>query len=473
MDALLGSLSGWLQPPASENHDWPRPPVGPASAELVVSPTPDFTFGGLGARLLTDWWANAVYYARYANPEPYDGDSDSQRLRRGHLALPPIRVAEGYDTTDIIVSELHTGDDRAVLRELKRIAMAEGFTSVTLDPITPEAYMRTLDGQYGWTDVLCNRNAGLAAPSPPRPLSEFPELLVTWSPPATRLWARMTKAERGAWAGVLRWASAVQDWLAQPQRRPGRFYWEDVGSNVPAALLFVAPLDKAPEWSRIHGLNDTALAAAGANARALLCLHVRALRIDRGDADGKLLALINAFLVEMARSRTMHLTLDAHYVPADAWDPDRLLYLGHKRSGGDAGFVYPTWQQGMGPWPFFYSVPTPPRYAASSHVFFAPMLPNTGRPLAHYADREAIAVLSDMHEEVAGEDQRERVAELDRGSATDESERPAKRPRLTARCFMCQRLHARTTNVRLAPPRLCSTACHEQYREERGRGMDE
>lgn len=462
--AVVQALRQWLQAPGNEDHGWPRPPIGP---DPLSPPTPHevtIRIGGivLSAAALVNWWDAAR--DTYAPAEPYDTPS------RTVFSLPPMRVAEGLDTCDIVVKSIEmlpdlmdAGVERALLKELKRLVMAEGFTSVVLENVSVDFYKRVLNGQYGWLDVLVNRDAGRSAPSKERPLADAAPLTLTWSPPATRLWARMTGDERAEWESVLRWASALQDWLAQDEIRPGRFYWEEENAVITGALVLLAPLNKTPVWEAVHGLPDAALKALGNNGIRQYCLHVRSIRINRGDGDGKLLALINAFLVELARSRALHLTLDGRYINDEEWDAERLFLLGHVATAD--GFVYPTWQRGLGPWPYFYVLQAARTYE-NDVVYFAPLLPNTDRAFLRYADREGHAALVELEKRVKeDEDERETIILEDKGARAERepSDRPTKRVRTEARCFICMKLHAKTSGIQHAIARICSKTCYDMY----------
>jgi hypothetical protein len=451
-------LQAWL--PITDGQ-WPRPPIGPWDGRQRVAETQ--VIGRLIFAYVQDWWADPDQLALYADVDRYEIDE-------GHNALaywPPMRVLQRTKTRGALHLRMTTVAEEGLeeLRYALRLAAIHGIASVVLDG--PPALVH---GLWGWLDVRFNHNSNADIPRPFNAFASAPAgpVSLTWSPPAMRLWARMTDAERGdAGRSVLRFASAVQDWAATVGKHASRFVWAEEAATVNGALLFIAPLGRVSQWERIHGIPEEGVhALASAGLMELYCLHVRVLKLYEADAEGRFLALINAFFVELVRTLDFHLSLDAEYTD----ESERVLYLGHVAAGA---FVYPTWQPGTGPWPYFYRLRTPDTYTGASDIFFAPAgIHRADYPNLRYVDPEGMARLLDLEkagqeggdEELIVEDVRETMVRADkraRPAATEE--RPTKRARTQARCYTCQRLHARVSGLALAPARLCSDECYRIY----------
>jgi hypothetical protein len=458
LEIAYRQLHAWL--PVTDDQ-WPRPPVGPWDGRQRVAER-DLAIGRLTWTYLQDWWTDNAQLARYADVDRYELDDAHNAL----VYWPPMRVLQRTQTRGALHLRIAADGEqgREEIRYALRLAAIHGLASVAL-----EGPPTLIAGVWGWLDVRFNHNSGARAARPFTAFATPPAgpTPLTWSPPAVRLWARMNEAEReGAGRSVLRFASAVQDWAATVGKKAHRFIWSEEEATVNAGLLFLAPLDRAPQWERIHGLPPAAVQAlTEARVAGLYCLHVRRLKLYNADDEGRLLALLNAFFVELARMLDLHLSVDAGYT-ADG-DEDKLLYLGHLPVGE---FVYPTWQLGCGPWPYFYRLPTPAAYDTAREIFFAPAAPHAQDHTGlRYMDREAWARLSDLEAraEVEEEDVREKFVREHKQKRTEPptvpKERPTKRARTQARCFTCQRLHARTATLALAPVRLCSDECYRLY----------
>ena len=474
-----------------------------ALRDVIVSM--DYEAGGLKVELniMQNWWTiharekaehgssetdYPVIAERYARHNVYD-------LDEGHnerIYWPPMRQADTLGTLDVQIHYIRTapglrgqGIGTRLLRQLQRLAMAEGYSSLIADWVHIPFYALTTK-LWGWTDVLFNRETGQHR----RPLTAFftselgkeaPQPVgpwhLTWSPPATRLWGRMTPEQRAEWADVLRFASAVQDWVAAPDpARAERFFWDgqDEHAAVDRALIFLV----AGSEERIHGLRADLLAVDRV-------LHVRNLSFQRTPGL-LLLALLNAFFVELGRSLSCAVTWDAGYLGNEESYP-ALLYLGDQPI---SGFIYPSWQPGMGAWPYIYSIwANESVYAASNRelgeamdldepigrmifqVFVMPYAENKepaeaeSRP--RYTDPAAFKKLEEA--DILEGDRRMHIVEEDKKMEAHVDELPAGPPakRSRLRCYICQRLHARETSLRIAVPRLCSIACHDIHIQER------
>jgi hypothetical protein len=383
--------------PMRKDEPWPRPPLAPIPRDkrkvrsevdknlsgeiinvLAENVTSELPFAACEMRLvLSPWWqpsggntlAFATDYKRGYEEAGWDLDNEAGHTAPvywpAHVAIAKAKVA------DVLVLELHyirldrRLQQRALgpefVANLQRLAMVEGYNVVVANwvhlPFATVAFRA-----FGWLDYLYNRDT-LPQPGRPRRTWDafFPAKLgdlefepvgkwhLAWSPPATRLWARVRGLGRDD-PELMRLASGIQDWVAtpdQPLDTARRFHWR---SDAYEVLLFVAR--STTEDARVHGLDYDVLPAAPFYAKSIL--HVRNVR-----AEANMMRLLNAFFVELGRALLMSVTWDVGY----GGEPEDLLDLA--TPAGDR-FVYPTWQPGLGAWPYILRYETAAGYAETN-----------------------------------------------------------------------------------------------------------
>jgi hypothetical protein len=397
--------------PLRDEEPWPRPPLALLGGKPKVRADVGKITSGVHRHrdfygpgdeplaecemqvLLTPWWEappntvdrvggtynkDALDYKRGYEHALWDLDP-------GHAAAvywpPHVALSEGKDVVrDVLILEItyirldgrlqSKGIGPDYVARLQRLAMVEGY-NVLIAHWVHQPFARTAYRAFGWLDYDFNRDT---LPQPLRPRRTwdafFPPALLdeervpigmwhlTWSPPAVRLWARLSGLGVND-PVLLRLAAVIQDWAATPESADSpeakRFHWQADDYEV---LLFLVA--KNAVGARVHGIpDDRFLPNKGFYSERVL--HVRNARVPQEDRLRT--RLLNAFFVELGRALLMSVTWDVAYGGGD----EDLLDLA---SAGE--FTYPTWQPGLGAWPYIL------RYEAHADYEPTNRLPRAG-----------------------------------------------------------------------------------------------
>jgi GNAT superfamily N-acetyltransferase len=393
--------------PPRDEEAWPRPPLallgekpkvradvgkitsGALTHDDFYGPEKDPIAECAMQVLLTPWWEapnvvdpKAVTYNKAALDYKRGYEHALWDLDPGHTAAvywpPHVALSEGKPVVrDVLILEITyirldgrlqgKGVGPDYIARLQRLAMVEGY-NVLIAHWVHQPFARSAYCAFGWLDYDFNRDT-LAQPLRPRRTWDafFPPALLdkervpigmwhlTWSPPSVRLWARLTGLGVND-PVLLRLAAVIQDWVATPDPADSpeakRFHWHSDDYEV---LLFLVA--KNAVGARIHGIPDDRFLPSKPFYSERV-LHVRNTRVPQGDRLRT--RLLNAFFVELGRALLMSVTWDVAY---GAEEEEDLLDV-----ASPGVFTYPTWQPGLGAWPYILHYEAHPDYEPTNRL---------------------------------------------------------------------------------------------------------